>query len=109
MNQSFRSLTCRPLTCMVALAALAALSTGATAHARHKQTSHAKKAEHAAGHHHRNAALRKRAHGAHIAAERHKSRDAASENSAPLTGDLAAVKNAFDLARKAKSGEVTAI
>ena len=108
MNQSFRSLTCRPLTCMVALAALAALSTGATAHARHKQTPHAKKSEQAAGHH-RNAALRKRAHGAHIAAERHKSRDAASENSAPLTGDLAAVKNAFDLARKAKSGEVTAI
>ena len=106
MNQRFR-----PLTCFFTLAMLAALSTDATALARHKQIQHARKPHEATGaRHHNNAALRKRGHAAHVAAARRKS--APSDDAAaapPLSGDLAAVKNAIDLVRKAKTGEATVV
>ena len=106
MNQRFR-----PLTCFLALALLAALSSDATALARYKQTRDSKKAHEATGARHpRNAGLRKRGHMLDVAAPPRKSAlavDAAAAS--PLSGDLAAVKNAIDLARKAKTGEATVI
>jgi soluble lytic murein transglycosylase len=93
----------------------AALSTDAMALASHKQVQRAAKPREATeARHHKNAALKKRAHAAHVAAARRKSAhsdDAPSKSAAspPLTGDLAAVKNAIDLARKAKTGEATVI
>src|SRR6202022_4082800 len=108
MNQPFR-----PLTCFPPLAMLAALSSDAIAHARHKQTAHAKKAHETTRERH-HAALKKRAHAAHVAAARRRSTPSVDEPPQrpavpPLSGDLAAVKNAIDLGRKAKTGEATAI
>src|SRR6202022_4166739 len=108
MNQPFR-----PLTCFLTLAMLAALSSDAIAHARHKQTAHAKKAHETTRERH-HAALKKRAHAAHVAAARRRSTPSVDEPPQrpavpPLSGDLAAVKNAIDLGRKAKTGEATAI
>ena len=108
MNQPFRSLTC-----FLTLAMLAALSSDAIAHARHKQTAHAKKAHETTRERH-HAALKKRAHAAHVAAARRRSTPSVDEPPQrpavpPLSGDLAAVKNAIDLGRKAKTGEATAI
>jgi soluble lytic murein transglycosylase len=110
MNQRFR-----PLTCFVTLAMLAALSSDAIALARHKQIQHAKKADapSKAGHQ-RNAAHKKGRHAVHAAAARRKpapSIDVPSQSAAasPLSGDLAAVKQAIDLARKVKTGEATLI
>jgi soluble lytic murein transglycosylase len=106
MNQRFRLLTC-----FLTLAMLAALSSDATALARYKQTRDSKKVHEATGAgHHRNAGLKKREHAAAVAAARRKSApsvDAAAEPQ--LSGDLAAVKNAIDLARKAKTSEATVI
>jgi soluble lytic murein transglycosylase len=109
MDQRFR-----PLLCFSSLAMLAALSTDAMALARPKPVQHAAKPhEKNEARHQKNTALKKRAHAAHVAAARRKSAhsdDATSKSAAPpLTGDLAAVKNAIDLARKAKTGEATAI
>ena len=105
MNQRFR-----PLTCCLGLAMLAALSHDASALA-HKQ-SHAKKADAASGAAHRHsAALKKDKHTAHAATAQHKpANDAAPETAAApaLSGDLAAVKDAIDLMRKAKTTEATA-
>jgi soluble lytic murein transglycosylase len=101
MNQRFR-----PLTCFLTFAMLAALSGNATALARHKQTRHAEKAhEETGGRHHRNAGLKRPGN---AAAER-KLASPADTAAAPLSGDLAAVKNAIDLARKAKTTEATVI
>jgi soluble lytic murein transglycosylase len=93
----------RPLTCFLALAILAALSSGATALARPKQVRHAEKA-------HQTRVVRHhgKEHAAHVDAARHKTAPPA-DAAPPLTGDLAAVKNAIDLARKAKTGEATVI
>lgn len=106
MNQRFR-----PLTCFLTLAMLAALSSDATALARYKQTRDSKKAHEATGARHpRNAGLKKRGHVVDVAAPPRKSAlavDAAAEP--PLSGDLAAVKNAIDLARRTKTGEATVI
>jgi soluble lytic murein transglycosylase len=106
MNQRFR-----PLTCFLTLAMLAALSSDATALARYKQTRDSKKAHEATGARHpRNAGLKKRGHVVDVAAPPRKSAlavDAAAE--LPLSGDLAAVKNAIDLARRTKTGEATVI
>ena len=103
----------RPLTCFLALAVLAGLSRDATALARHKQIQHAKKA-HAPNGASRHAALKKGKHSAHATAARRK--PALSGDGPPkaaavslLSGDIAAVKQAIDLARKAKTGEATAI
>jgi len=106
MNQRFR-----PLTCFLTLAMLAALSSDATALARYKQTRDSKKAHEATGARHpRNAGLKKHGHVVDVAAPPRKSAlavDAAAEP--PLSGDLAAVKNAIDLARRAKTSEATVI
>src|SRR5258708_19452869 len=105
MNQGLRALTC-----WRGLAMLAALSHDASALA-HKQ-SHAKKADAASGAAHRHsAALKKDKHTAHAATAQHKpANDAAPETAAApaLSGDLAAVKDAIDLMRKAKTTEATA-
>jgi soluble lytic murein transglycosylase len=105
MNQRFR-----PLTCFFTLAMLAALSTDATALARHDRTHHARKPHEATGaRHHKKAALKKRGH---VAAARRKSAPSAdvtpqSAAASPLSGELAAVKTAIDLARKGKTSEAT--
>jgi soluble lytic murein transglycosylase len=103
------------LTCFVTLAMLAALSSDAVALARHKQIQHARKADAAskAGHH-RHSALKKRRHAVHVAAARRKPAAsivvvAPTAAASPLSGDLAAVKQAIDLVRKAKTGEATVI
>jgi soluble lytic murein transglycosylase len=109
MNQRFR-----PLTCLFALGLLTAFSSDAVAVTRHKQTHPAKKAE--AGHkrHAAHKAAKKGKHAAQAAAARRKSAkstdtSAPAETAAPLSGDLAAVRQAIDLARKGKTGEATAI
>src|SRR6266436_2343370 len=111
MNQRFR-----PLTCLCALAMLTAFSSDAVAAARHKQTHHAKKADachkQAGRKHH--AAHQKGKHAANAAAARRKSAKstdapAPAATAAPLSGDLAAVRQAIDLVRKGKTGEATAI
>jgi soluble lytic murein transglycosylase len=106
MNQRFR-----PLTCLFALAMLTAFSSDAVAAARHKQTHQAKKPDAGRKHH---AAHKKGKHAAHSAAARRKSAkskdtSAPAATATPLTGDLAAVRQAIDLVRKAKTGEATAI
>src|SRR6476660_9057563 len=104
MNERFR-----PLTCLFALATLIAFSSDAVAAARHKQTHHAKKSD--AGRKHQ-AAHKK---GKHAAASRGSKSAKSTDTSAPaaaappLTGDLAAVRQAIDLVRKSKTGEATAI
>ncbi len=105
MNRRFRPLT------WFSFAMLVAFSNDAVALARHKQVQHARKADAAAGGHHRNAALKK---GKHEAAARHKpappvEKPPQAAAASPLTGDLAAVKQAFDLVRRAKTGEATII
>jgi len=107
MNQRFR-----PLTCLFALAMVTAFSSDAVVAARHKQTHHAKKAD--AGHKRHAAAHKKSKHAAHAAAARRKSAKstdapAPAATAAPLSGDLASVRQAIDLVRKAKTGEATAI
>jgi soluble lytic murein transglycosylase len=110
MNQRFRSLTC-----FFALTLFASVSSAATATARHKQTHHTKKTHEASEtRHQRSSALKKRKHAVKVAATRRKPApplDAPSQNAEapPLSGDLAAVKQAIDLARKAKTGEATSI
>jgi soluble lytic murein transglycosylase len=103
----------RPLTCFLTLAMLAPLSGDATALARHKQTQQAKKAPEATGaRHHKKAVLRKPGHVADAKAAPRKSAPSGDPEHAaapPLSGDLAAVKNAIDLARKAGTGEATVI
>jgi soluble lytic murein transglycosylase len=106
MNKRFRRLSC-----FLTLATLAALSGNATALAGYQQTRDSKKPHEATGsRHHRNAGLKKRGHAVRVAATPRKSAssvDAAAEP--PLSRDLVAVKNAIDLARKAKTGEATVI
>src|SRR5712691_10418240 len=104
-----------PLTCCLTLAMLTALSSDAIALARHKQTHHARKPDATTkASHHRHSALKKRRHAVHVAAARRKpapSIDGPAQTAAasPLSGDLAAVKQAIDLVRKAKTGEATVI
>jgi soluble lytic murein transglycosylase len=110
MNQPFR-----PLTCFFALATVAALSGDAVALARHKQIQHAKKADEASGvRHQRDSVLKEGKHRVNVAALPRKFAPSAvvppeSPAASPLSGNLAAVKEALDLARKAKTGEATAI
>jgi soluble lytic murein transglycosylase len=108
MNQRFR-----PLTCFLTVAMLAAVSDDATALGRQKQTQHARKSPEAAGaRHHKKATLGKR--GDVAAAKPAPRKSAPSGDREPaaapsLSGDLAAVKNAIDLARKAKTTEAIVI
>src|ERR1700687_3140485 len=95
-----------PLTCFLSLAMFAALSSDAMAlAARHKQNEHAKKAD-AAGKAAHHSTSKKDKH-AHAEAARHKSEPAAKASpetaAAPLSGDLAAIKDAIDLVRKGKT------
>jgi soluble lytic murein transglycosylase len=99
-----------PLTCFLSLTMLAAFSGDATAHARHKQTEHAKKADAGKAEHHREAARKKDKHTGRSA--RHKSEPsvkAAEAETPPLSGDAAAVRNAIDLVRKVKAADATAV
>ena len=113
MNRRLRSLSC-----FLAAAFFAAGSTDVVARSGHKshqaKKSHEKSHEAAGGRHHRHAALKKERHAKHGKETKRKS--AHSNEAAPpnadtpqLTGDLAAVKNAMDLARKGKTGDATAI
>jgi soluble lytic murein transglycosylase len=108
MNQCLRSLTC-----LFAVATLALLSTEATAKAGHKQPQ-AKKTHEAKkeSHQQRSASRDKQRQGKHADTKR-KSKQAKKappeKPAAPaLTGDLAALKDAIDLARKAKTEDATA-
>ena len=115
MNRRFR-----PLSCLWALAMLTAVSNEAAALASHKQIpQHPKKADAATGVSHKDSsapasALRKGGHAAHVAAKRRKhapSDDAPAPIAAtsPLSGDLAAVRQAIGLVRKGKTGEATVL
>src|SRR3984957_3449266 len=103
-----------PLSCLLTLAVLALCSTDAAARASHKPQ-HAKKPHEAtATRHHHNAALKKAGHANKVVAAQSKSTRSGdvpspSDDASPLSADLAAVKNAIDLARKAKTSEATAI
>ena len=109
MNQRLR-----PLSCFLTLAVLAVCSTDAAARASH-QPQQAKKPHEATGvRHHGSAALKKATHARHIAAAQRKSTRSSdfpppAADAAPLSGDLAAVRDAIDLARKAKTSEATAV
>jgi soluble lytic murein transglycosylase len=114
MNRCLRSLSC-----LFTLAGLTLFSTDATARASHKP--HAQKGNEAtkkahAGKEarpHRSTALGKKRHAKQTSAQRKAKRPDASpapkEAIAPLTGDLALVKEAIDLAREAKTEEATDI
>jgi soluble lytic murein transglycosylase len=110
MNRHLRSLSC-----YLAAVLFAAGSTDAVARSGHNaqsaKKSHEKSHEAAGGRHRRHAALKKERHAKHGKGTEQRSthaRETAPE--APqLSGDLAAVKNAMDLARKGKTSEATAI
>jgi soluble lytic murein transglycosylase len=113
MNPCFRSMSC-----LLTVAAFALCSTEATARNDGRQqhagkTHEAKKTPEAKeARSHRSAAVEKRRHGKHAGAERKSKRskgEPARKEAAPaLTGDLALVKEAIDLARKARTDEATA-
>ena len=112
MNQCLRSLSC-----FLAATGLALFSTDATARTSHKPP--AQKAHQATkkspvakeARSHRSAASGKHRHAKHASAQRKakpsKASPAPKETIAPLTGDLALVKEAIELARKAKTDEAT--
>ena len=106
MNQRLR-----PLSCLLTLAVLAAWSTDAVARASHKPHQAKKPHEASEARHHRKVAHEKAGRKHIVAAERKSTRssDVASADTPALSGDLAAVRNAIDLARKAKTSEATAI
>ncbi|WP_027522667.1 lytic transglycosylase domain-containing protein [Bradyrhizobium sp. Ec3.3] len=106
MNQCLRSLAC-----FLTMAALALFSTEAAAKSHNKQSSPKKTHEAKAGKQ-RSAAAGKHRHSKHAEAKR-KSKTQDEEPSEkpsrpPLTGDIAALKDAIDLARKAKTDDATA-
>src|ERR1700690_721227 len=105
MNQRLR-----PLTCLLTLAVFAAWSPDALARANHKHQA-AKKPHEAAARHHHSAALRKAGHSKHEAAKHEPARSGdvrpPAAEVAPLSGDLAAIKDAIDLARKGKTADAT--
>ena len=116
MNRCFRSLSC-----VLTFTALALFSTEATARTKPKPTgktheakTHEAKPAHAAkeARPQRSAAAGKHRNAKHADARRKskpsKENDARKEATPPLTGDLALVKEAIDLARKAKTDEATA-
>src|SRR3984893_5432921 len=100
--------------CFLTLAVLAIFSTDAVARPGNKPEP-AKKPHQAAGvRHPRDAAVRKAGHPKHAAATKPKSTSSSDRappgaDASPLSADLAAVKNAIDLARKAKTSEATAV
>ncbi len=110
MNQCLRSLAC-----LLAVAAMALLPTELAAKSSHKSSASKKSHEAKAGKQ-RDAAARSSAvksrHGKHAEAKRKskKTDEAPSDKPAPppLTGDLAALKDAIDLARKGKTDDASA-
>ncbi|MGY4428187.1 hypothetical protein ACVWWO_000664 [Bradyrhizobium sp. F1.13.1] len=106
MNQCLRSLAC-----VVAVAALAFIPTELAAKSSQKSSAPKKTHEAKAGKQ-RHASASKARHGKRAEAKRNskKQDDAPSDNPAapPLTGDLAALKNAIDLARKGKTEDASA-
>ena len=110
MNQCLRSLAC-----VVAVAAMALLPTELAAKSSHKlsapKKSHEAKASSKAGKQ-RHAAAGKTRHGKHAEAKRKSKKqndEPADKPAAPaLTGDLAALKDAIDLARKGKTEDASA-
>jgi soluble lytic murein transglycosylase len=101
------------LSCFLTLAVLAVCSTGDVAWANHKPL-HARKPHEASGvRHHRNAAAKAK-HAKHDAAAHSESTQPTDAppfgaEASPLSADLAAVRDAIDLARKARTGEATAV
>ena len=101
------------LSCFLTLAVLAFCSTGDVARASHKPLQ-AKKPHEATGvRHHRDAAVKTK-HAKHVMAAQRKSTRSSdapppSAEASPLSADLAAVRNAIDLARKAETSEATAV
>lgn len=122
MNRRWRSLSC-----LLTVTALALFATDAPAKTNSKQQP-AKKTQEAKKPHaardarpHGNAAVEKRRPAKHADAKKkskrakdapstkESSKETSKQAAAPLTGDLALVKEAIDLARKAKTDEATAI
>lgn len=103
MNQCLRSLAC-----VVAVAALALIPTELAAKSSHKSSASKKTHEAKAGKQ-RHAAGKAR-HGKHAEAKRKSKKDEASDKPAPppLAGDLAALKDAIDLARKGRNDDASA-
>ena len=101
MNQCMRSLSC-----FLTFAALAVFSADAAARGHHARKTH----EAREARPHRSAALGRHRHERHAdkSSKRSKDEPAPKEAKAPLTGDLALVKDAIDLARKAKTDDATA-
>jgi soluble lytic murein transglycosylase len=100
------------LSCFLTLAVLAFCSTGDIARANHKPLQARKPHEATGVRHHRNAA--KTEHPKRVtAAQRNSTRSGdappPSAEASPLPADLAAVRDAIDLARKAKTSEATAV
>src|SRR4051794_36135722 len=116
MNRCLRSLSC-----FFTLAGLALFSTDATARPSHKpntQKAHETTKKSHAGKEarpRRSAVSEKKRHAKHASAQRKAKpskaspapKEAVKETIAPLTGDLALVKDAIDFARKAKTQEAT--
>jgi soluble lytic murein transglycosylase len=102
MNQRFW------VTCFFASTIVAALPGDAAAASGHKQTHHARKSHEALPRH---AAVKKHRHAAATRRKPAASVDAPSKKAEapPLTGDLALIKEAINLARKARTGEATNI
>lgn len=103
MNQCLRSLAC-----VVAVAALAFLPSELAAKSGHKSSAPKKTHEAKAGKQ-RHAAAKSR-HGKHAEAKRKSKKDdePSDKPAPPLTGDLAALKDAIDLARKGKTDDASA-
>jgi soluble lytic murein transglycosylase len=104
----------RPLSCVLTLAALVLCSTQAAARASHKAHHDKKSHEATEAHHRHGAGLKKDRHAKHVRPDRPKttrSSDVPSPvaDTPTLSGDLAAVKDAIDLTRKAKISDATAM
>lgn len=106
MNRCFRSLSC-----FLAVAAVAFVATEAAARTNPKQPKKTHEAKEARPH--RSVAVGKHQHSRHADAHKKSKRpdDASPPKEAvpPLTGDLGLVREAIDLARKAKTDEATAM
>src|SRR5882757_8667680 len=99
----------RPLCCFLISALLAVCSTSATARTNHKSPQARKPHEASGVRHHRHAAHEKAANAKHGTAKGPEqagpgASPAPSADAPQLAPDLAAVRDAIDLARKAKTG-----
>jgi len=108
MNRHLRSLSC-----FISLTVVAAFATDAVARGSQKHQPSKKARHEAVTRHQRHAESKKHKHVAHAASAKRESArsDEAPPRSAaapPLSGELAAVKDAIDLARKGKMSDATA-